>query len=873
MAKKGVEFQTETMMRLAFVLLVFFAIVIILTNIGGGIQSIIAQFCRGNPQLCGAQTPSTLNKEVALKSTRALVCAIDSVLAKKEQSCIEDFNPAQTKTFGLVSAQEETTKTTNVRCYNDPKGCENACNKECTETAGCIKAVLNQGSCKETIISHGQGNSYNDCTCTLTLSTSPSITCNQDTSSCEVKNFNLPEDFGNGGFKPREYIDGFGDPSFLVYYQSFPPGEEADWSSQSAWFSGTGKIMFATMCGGHVLGPLIKGTRATFSVTKNLVKNHISIIVTKLGGSIDSKVLDEAAEIGAKSIPTTTTKIVGKEVLEAVEKGIMNKGLIEHTKLVLVREGKPQTFDTAWEIVSGAAETGGKIKKGTSEYFALRNEFRRVWDGEFSEADLSVLFTAKAAEETFLKTLSTEARQRALSAGIRAAEYSALDYGISYFIAKTDSEIGKFVETHSNSIVLGEPLREETPILLYSNQITAAANVVDPTTDNLVEVGKPVILDKESFFNSPTPFYLASPCQADVTVEPEIVICGAYSYDNVGGQQLATCDTPDDPSWYDVFKDTKYSCSALPSNVDNEGKKFMDKEAELIRDITKAEVYGGEIVIPGTNEKRIKIVDKMHDLEMYFNKDQNIIDYIGVTGKAFYGATIASVESLNKDKENQPYFTDETKSRGIVINSYTPKGFPCVVQKGDRLVDDEKEYLVCLLSNIIQERGTVYLTDIRVYFELDNKNFFALSVSKSGGVGGYVGVTDVVFKDLNGDGKIDEIDHYFQPDLESDAKQQARVFQDKDFNGKIDVMTARNCKIEAIKVIPKKKGEDENGNNYCFKSKSAAWTISSTVATFGVSGLAKTVGGFPGWMLATAVDCGIATAELSGAGVTNWPKG
>ena len=57
---------------------------------------------------------------------------------------------------------------------------------------------------------------------------------------CTVKNFELDQKFQEkeiygATFTPEEWIAGYGDPEYLIYYQQFPLGEDTAWSGTLTW--------------------------------------------------------------------------------------------------------------------------------------------------------------------------------------------------------------------------------------------------------------------------------------------------------------------------------------------------------------------------------------------------------------------------------------------------------------------------------------------------------------------------------------------------------------------------------------------------------------------------------------------------------------
>lgn len=104
---------------------------------------------------------------------------------------------------------------------------------------------------------------------------------------CEISNFYLPQKVS----KPEDWILGFGDPKFLVYYESFPKGEASSWSGLVTAGENVGMMImadvaFSTVTKG-VVGKLkrLAGKEAWKGRLGNLIKKSekLSKLSDKLG--------------------------------------------------------------------------------------------------------------------------------------------------------------------------------------------------------------------------------------------------------------------------------------------------------------------------------------------------------------------------------------------------------------------------------------------------------------------------------------------------------------------------------------------------------------------------------------------------------------
>ncbi|MCD6590695.1 MAG: hypothetical protein J7K72_01850, partial [Candidatus Aenigmarchaeota archaeon] len=731
---------------------------------------------------------------------------------------------------------------------------------------------------------------------------------------CFVRDFYLPERFGGLTGTAKEYINAFGDPSFLVYYQSFPIGEDKDWRSESEWFTGVGKAMFIAMC----ITDIIR--------FKAIVGQNIKDIVKKTIGKVKKisvfKNIGTAEKVTATQLfPRLAEKVYGEEILATIEKWSLNKGIVDFFK------GKYKTSSYALKEIKASLEAAGK-KFSQGEWEVLQKGFMKAWRGEYSSVDLSKLLVDKA-EPGLMKKLMKKTIEKAKSRDtlIRAAKYAGVDYGISYYLARFDSEIGKFIKEHPNSLVLGMPLKKEDVSQLSENEIPKNP-VRYPESQNLVPLGKPVILIKKEWGNQPVPFYLASPCKAHLTVESKPMKCGLYTYDSTTG--MTTCDNPDKKTVNNWWKRLWGSDKEIPmcgSLIKGDNERMFDSFKEAAVDTVEymgdSKVYSGEVEIKYEDKpvavKRVKIVDPIDNIEFYYDKKNKVIDGIGATIKVgdVYERRVYSVEHYLKEAENnggiinhfiksdddKKYikFYSYSKWKGYVVTTEdNTVGFACREHEIGKYGEFENSYEKFVMGEWEIPSGNKYLTCkgpfiedgyyhtyhdmLSIYFDSKTGNFYGMMIGKKKTLPISPYVSEIyyfVFKDSNHDGKVDEFGEYYlslkqEPDIELSKKYpniyfQQRVFMDRNFDGETDSVVSTNCKIpEAVVVEVDKIGEDEYGNNYCYQTESGAWNVITTVALFGTSALAKSG---EGALLAMAVDCGIAAAELVGVGQSKWPSG
>ncbi len=369
---------------------------------------------------------------------------------------------------------------------------------------------------------------------------------------CTVSNFMLPQDFD----KFDDWIGTIGDPQFLVYYNSFPENEDSQWSGGSAWFESIGKIMFATFCIAHFLKPISALWKAGKTAVTIKAVNSISkskTIIQTLSSKFN----------GFKKLPSYIINSVRKGIAKVSARALLNREIVR------------QYGDDAARFI---AERG---IKHPIEVKAIEEAFTKVTQGKLAGMSLAE-YIGKAEAALILTRI---VGQKAASAAVTAVAdpkfvlYTGIDSIASYFLARIDSEIGKFTDVYENSLVLqasmvSDKLRKD--FSLMSHEIPKPDTITDPLEESAVNLKSPVVLIKPEYFNAPTPFYLVSPCHTDIEVKIDEVNCGVYSYDSKTDSII--CQSPSEYGWIDQIRYIPM-CGSLPNW---EEKEFTEKELEFL---------------------------------------------------------------------------------------------------------------------------------------------------------------------------------------------------------------------------------------------------------------------------------------------------
>ncbi len=152
---------------------------------------------------------------------------------------------------------------------------------------------------------------------------------------CNVNNFNLPQDVSDTE-TARKFVNGLGDPDFILYYEAFPEGEESAWTTDpddflvmSMLIGGSVNMIpivgkwvgsaFASVTG-KTVGSVLRGTvgkllRFAFRKSGVTVTEALASLSDDALNKVVREGMEEAAERAAK-------KAIGKEITESQATGL-----------------------------------------------------------------------------------------------------------------------------------------------------------------------------------------------------------------------------------------------------------------------------------------------------------------------------------------------------------------------------------------------------------------------------------------------------------------------------------------------------------------------------------------------------------------------
>jgi hypothetical protein len=642
---------------------------------------------------------------------------------------------------------------------------------------------------------------------------------------CTIKNFHLPENFAEFG-SAEEYISGFGDPSFLVYWQNFPAGEDAAWSSFSAWYQGVGAVMFAGMCASRFLGPALKGAKWIVG-NKRVVK------------------LSDAIKQGGESVKENIGTL--RAFLDKY-KTRLNSWTLRPTKSAdiadsraLVPSGSPGDDLDLFVDYESTLTQAGKLS-------ALKSAF-----GETSL--------------TWLKAEWKPAMSKAMT-------YTGIATLAAYSAARIDTELGKFYDQKPNNMVLSKPLK--TPDLF------ALENLEIVTSHESINKNVPIILDKSNTWVYDSPFYLASPCHTDLKVTSEYVLCEGYSYDSV--TKIASCgvitvadrEFPSDATFCGHLSFVEISGShEIFSDNNNDGEWDELILYNSWSGGSPTQTIPGIFSTTGSTEiEHINLKDTDND---------GRLDYMAQT---FYNGDVVVTIDSDGDGEFDLIDTDNDGEYEIQLRDFFAQNAEAYSDKDDDGVYEtslgETEFIEI---DSYLDWGTSYdaikYTNPKDFTRLERLSNIDIYRNSDGGMEA-VSTPGMVFIDVNDDGYFD----YAQPSSKYPSNQSngfwqcdeeeglscsrgSHVVKSSEGNG-YRIETIGLCYTKAIAVGLENQDDYEDEHNFCYQQESQWLTFAVTSGEFALDAFVKRFTGPIGWGLATVADCGIAYYEIFHRG-KSWP--
>jgi hypothetical protein len=293
------------------------------------------------------------------------------------------------------------------------------------------------------------------CECVITTSSRPSFDCTKTGSviqECTVSNFRLPEEVTNA----EDVIPYFGDPKFIVYWQTFPLSEDT-WTFEVDW------KMYGLAIGIAAL-PIGKWGSA---IVKAGLKE--STLIAKEGFSrMTSKVAKYEAEraVAYKSYTRTVTTVIGKRMY--TYKATLKAPIENMAPLKRTLKSEVSTIEKNMR-----AEMKAALKKDLREKFtAVVNPFSSFKQGGklVLGGGAAVALTAADVFDSWLAKLDTYNNEILLKqAGSKEPmQFPVMQQGTPVVLQYKDGVFSKATPT----LVLA------SPCYISSMKVTAESNVV-----------------------------------------------------------------------------------------------------------------------------------------------------------------------------------------------------------------------------------------------------------------------------------------------------------------------------------------------------------------------------------------------------------
>ncbi len=428
--------------------------------------------------------------------------------------------------------------------------------------------------------------------------------------SCRVQNFNLPDDLAD---LPdyKALISGFGNPTYLTYYQHFPEGEDSAWKAYGPWWQNFAEAALYAVPFGPAFrlgGKVIKG--AVVTPIKTIAQKGATGTVKELPGA--AKRAYEGLKGTLMNVPNRITE--DKVLLVGIRKGSGSEfgklGEYSRKSEILTRLYYNRISQQVIKMFDNPSDFAKRVDLEKAKQVFGDSLTKRV-----TPKGVETITDEKQLRQQLEVLLNDYVKWNKRKEGQSLAEildlepfdlYNVLDKEGQDMVAKevfkdVGWETGKrtmkmagyvslaaFIASQFECETLKSTPVPESMLLMKAlrctpGNLTQPIDVVDASYDDGgVELGKPVILDKgyasaihlggPVIGTLPTPFYLASPCLADLTVESKQIKCFSYTYDAIEG--VTRCDLPD----LGPIKD-QLSCAELRAD-----KRFEEHIKAFLKD-------------------------------------------------------------------------------------------------------------------------------------------------------------------------------------------------------------------------------------------------------------------------------------------------
>lgn len=937
MSRKGQGWLPEETFSFGLLAVFFIILVFIVLGATGQLSGVINNFCEKYPTICGRVAPSAEHEAVAMESTQALSCAISSVGGGEKYTtgpCSKYFveQPQLASIFfniiGLVTGQEqsagETEKVPSVSIECEESVVCDWCGwkidpSDPEEVLEYIEAPPLSGSTKSEVYEKcvdilPKGESYEFYIAPEDPSGYATVKeCRTGVSECTIKNFHLPEDFGGMGVNnARDFIRGYGDPSFVIYYQNFPQGEDRSWKSFSSWRKGMVTALIFSLSGFNaVVKPLGKGvswvatkvkatkfftwgTRAGKAVGRfSKVPSALRKVkgVAKKGLSKVKNSRFYSKKVAPKISAIDDIIMVPKEKFYSIHRAIYSK--LFKNRL----NGKIRNFYKGnWRSYFDDVDDAVKSKLSAPDQKKLIDAFRA---GERSVDDVLSFSTV----DDLFRPLSESAKKKVFEGTFdfnwkvakKAMAYAGVTSVAALFAKRSECD----TRPEGDGMIMNEPYKcsdEEAANFDVNNLEQKVGRVV---------LGTPVILHKKESRNPDVPFYLASPCQADINIEREFVKCSSYVYDG----KTVTCDKSGD---FDGKRgENEFICGSAAENRDlyqNSLSLLLDGGRKRIFEYDEdGNLVGINFYVPsprssGQEKYRLGGIEKI-SCEKYSGISQGVVDlslYTDSRHLSCYKATVYNEtgekiweidpESIDTESLDSNYFmcTNYTKA----VSGYGALSPAIYAATGEKIkkMDTGETFCTVYFNFTVHSQNVKETWDI--FSTQDPDKILEMGEDENGSKKLYAQyipvpkidkpkeVYNIIMKDvINDDGVLDTVS------MTDSSLNSITEISDFDNDGLVDYVSTENlgsifdggwdCIAPALRVtVDTTKYEGDEGENFCYTTKSWWKDLGGEVVTYTslVTAVILTPQAAPWYVTAGA---GVAQGLLgyfSERALNEWPK-
>ncbi|MBI4181482.1 MAG: hypothetical protein HY520_00745 [Candidatus Aenigmarchaeota archaeon] len=347
-----------------------------------------------------------------------------------------------------------------------------------------------------------------------------------------MNDFYLPEKFSGLADTPREFIDGAGQPSYIVYPQQFPVGEEKAWTFDDGFWQRAKVTIWVLPISGLVTGA-VKGVVTAGKFVVKLVPGGSRVVA-----GIERGVNSGLRRMGraAVAMERQTIYIAGKGVSRMA---LFKKWGNERAAGFLSAKYSERLLSQPIQALDDLIDVQKVRRLGLDEQ-VVRREVEALgmgWktaDDDIAVSVLNVLKDSHLKDPLLLGLKDSEIAATNKVLG-RIGTVGAITWGLTELLAARHACEGELYEPKNGELVLQKALACDTLQTLPLRGFDVAKGA----DGNEFPVQKAIVLGKEQGFiaglvgaNAPTPLYFASPCRADLTVQSGEVSCTSYEYAN-----------------------------------------------------------------------------------------------------------------------------------------------------------------------------------------------------------------------------------------------------------------------------------------------------------------------------------------------------